>query len=1062
MDTNKGLISWFARNSVAANLLMAIILVAGVASVFTIKKQMFPEIVLEQVNIRVPYLGAAPQEVESGVIDKIEESLRGVNGIKRIRSTAVEGLATVRAEIANNYNVQEVMDEIKTQVSAISSLPEQTEKPVVYRVRFESDVMWLSLYGDATERTLKELSKDIRDELRKLPGVSKVEVVGARGYEVSIELSELKLKEYGLTFDQVVSAIRGSSVDLPGGSIKSDSGNILLRTKGQAYFLQDFEDIVLLTFADGTRLSLKDIATINDGFIEREDLSTFDGKNSVSIRVAAVGDDNTLKIAEQVKAYVERKQSQLPGSVSIAHWGDSSYYLQGRLDLMSNNLVMGAFLVLLALTLFLEFRIAFWVMVGIPVCFLGAMAMLPLPMFNVSINMISLFGFILVLGIVVDDAIIIGESAYSEIEKRGKSVDSVIAGAKKVAMPATFGVLTTIAAFVPMLMVGGAQAPIWGSIAWVVVLCLIFSLVESKLILPSHIINMDTKPWDPDRKGIFYSSGRYCSNALKAVRMKVMSGLNRFIQTWYQPFVERCIAYRYVTMAAFMAMLIMMFGVLGGGFVRWVFFPDIPSDFINANLTMQEGSSNQATVNALREAEAALVRANDKLYAQYNDSIIKHRLMFLNSDTAGQLVVELEKSEGREIDGFEIANRWRAEMPDIPGVKAFKINASTTGGAGADIALQLRGTNLDNLKLATEELKGRLAEYAGVYDIEDNLLGGNDEIVLQLKPEAHLLGLTLSDVARQVRYGFYGAEAQRVQRDGEEVKVMVRYPRTERSSVGSLENMRIRTVDGGEVPFNQVASYTMQASFSAINRVNGERAVTITAAADKSTIEPGKVVGEMRRSVIAEVTAKYEGVTGELDGASQDEMDAQVDLMKAGVFALFCIYALMAIPLKSYSQPLIIMSVIPFGLVGAVLGHMVLGLSMSIMSIFGLVALAGVVVNDSLVMVDFVNRAREEGLSIRQAVSQAGAQRFRAILLTSLTTFVGLAPIVLEKSLQAKIVVPMAVSLAFGILFATIITLVLIPALYVILEDVKNIFRSKEHKIDTRVAPQVQQEQLQK
>lgn len=348
MDTNKGLISWFARNSVAANLLMAIILVAGIASVFTIKKQMFPEILLEQVNIRVPYLGAAPQEVESGVIDKIEESLRGVNGIKRIRSTAVEGLATVRAEIANNYNVQEVMDEIKTQVSAISSLPEQTEKPVVYRVRFESDVMWLSLYGDATERTLKELSKDIRDELRKLPGVSKVEVVGARDYEVSVELSELKLKEYGLTFDQVVSAIRGSSVDLPGGSIKSDSGNILLRTKGQAYFSQDFEDIVLLTFADGTRLALKDIATINDGFIEREDLSTFDGKNSVSIRVAAVGDDNTLKIADQVKAYVERKQKQLPSSVSIAHWGDSSYYLQGRLDLMSNNLVMGAFLVLLA------------------------------------------------------------------------------------------------------------------------------------------------------------------------------------------------------------------------------------------------------------------------------------------------------------------------------------------------------------------------------------------------------------------------------------------------------------------------------------------------------------------------------------------------------------------------------------------------------------------------------------------------------------------------------------------------------------------------------------------
>ncbi len=1038
MDTTKGLIAWFGRNSVAANLLMAIILIAGVASVFTIKKQMFPEIVLEQVNIRVPYLGAAPQEVETGVIDKIEESLRGVNGIKRIRSTAAEGLATVRAEVASNYDVQEVMDEIKTQVSAISSLPEQTEKPVVYRVRFESDVLWLSLYGDASERTLKEVSKDIRDELRKLPGVSKVEVIGARGYEVAIELSELKLKEYGLTFEQVVSAIRNSSVDLPGGSIKSDSGNILLRTKGQAYFSQDFEDIVLLRFADGTRLSLKDVAVINDGFIERDSLSTFDGKNSVSIRVAAVGDDNTLKIAEQVKAYVERKQQQLPASVSIAHWGDSSYYLQGRLDLMTGNLLMGAFLVLLALTLFLEFRIAFWVMVGIPVCFLGALALLPLPMFNVSINMISLFGFILVLGIVVDDAIIIGESAYSEIEKHGKSAESVLTGAKKVAMPATFGVLTTIAAFVPMLMVGGAQAPIWGSIAWVVVLCLIFSLIESKLILPAHIIGMDTKPWDPQHPGFFYGIGRACSNGLKWLRLRTSDGLNYFIYQHYKPCVEACIRHRYTTMATFLAMLILMGGVLGGGFVRWVFFPNIPSDFINANLTMQEGSSNQATVNALREAEAALLRATTKLNAQYNDDIVKHRLMFLQSDTAGQLVVELEKSEGREIDGFEIANYWREEMPEIPGLKSFKINASTGGGGGADIALQLRGTNLDNLKLATTELKEKLAAYAGIYDIEDNLLGGNDEIVLQLKPEAYLLGLSLVDVARQVRYGFYGAAAQRMQRDGEEIKVMVRYPRQERSSVGSLENVRIRTADGSEVPFAQVATYTLQPGFSTINRVNGERAVTITAAADKNTVEPGTVVADMQRKVIPEIAAKYEGVTAELDGASQDEIDARFDLVKAAVLALFCIYALMAVPLKSYLQPAIIMSVIPFGLVGAVLGHMLLGLSMSIMSIFGLVALAGVVVNDSLIMVDFVNRAREQGISLKQAVVDAGTQRFRAILLTSLTTFVGLAPIVLERSLQAKMVVPMAVSLAFGILFATVITLILIPALYIILEDVKD------------------------
>lgn len=1035
MDTNKGIIAWFARNSVAANLLMIILLLAGLGAVLTIKKQAFPEIQLEQVNIRVPYLGAAPQEVESGVIDKIEESIRGVNGIKRIRSTAVEGLGTVVAEIASGYDIQEVMEEIKTQVNSISTLPEQTERPVVYRIRFQSNVLWLSLFGDATEQTLKELAKQIRDEIKKQPGVSKVDVVAARNYEVAVEIPEHRLREYGLTFEQVVSAIRGSSVDLPGGSIRSESGNILLRTKGQAYYQNDFDNIVLVKNADGTRLLLSDIATVTDGFIERARLATFNGQNSVSIRIDAVGEDDTLRIAETVKQYVEKKRTELPPSVSLDYWGDSSYYLQGRLDLMTDNLLMGVLLVLIALTLFLEFRIAFWVMVGIPVCFLGALAMLPLPFFDVSINMISLFGFILVLGIVVDDAIIIGESAYSEIEKRGKSTDAVIAGAKKVAMPATFGVLTTIAAFVPMLMVGGAQSAIWGSIAWVVVLCLTFSIIESKFILPAHIANMDTKPWDPDKGGI-YALGRFGSNTLKKIRGAVSRGLNNFIEQRYQPLIEKCIEFRYVTMAAFFAMLILMFGVMSAGFVRWVFFPDVPNDFMQATVQMEEGASNEATVLAIKEIEAALMRVDQQLLSEGEDMVVKHRLVFLNSDTAGQIVVELDKSEGREVDSFEIGRRWREQIPEIPGLKAFKLSNSGFGG-GADIALQLRGTNLDNLQKATAELKLALAAYEGVFDIEDNLLGGNDEIVLALKPEADLMGITLADLARQVRYGFYGAEAQRIQRNGEEIKVMVRYPREERRSIGDLENMRIRTANGGEVPFSQIATYTLQPSFSAINRVNGERAVTITAAADKARIEPGKVVAEVRRTVIKELEQKYPGVTGELDGASQDEMDAQRDLMKAAVFALFCIYALMAVPLKSYAQPLIIMSVIPFGLIGAVIGHMVLGLSMSIMSVFGLVALAGVVVNDSLIMVDFVNRARAEGVAIKQAVVQAGTQRFRAILLTSLTTFVGLAPIVLERSLQAKIVIPMAVSLAFGILFATVITLVLIPALYVMLEDVK-------------------------
>ncbi|MDP4537351.1 efflux RND transporter permease subunit [Alkalimonas collagenimarina] len=1051
MDTHKGIISWFARNSVAANLLMIILIIAGIASLMTIKKQIFPEIALDEVTIRVPYLGAAPQEVESAVIDKIEERLRAVNGIKRIRSTAVEGMGTVRAEIASSYDIQEVMDEIKTQVAAIATFPEQAERPLVYRQRFQSTVIWLSLYGDANERALKELAKDVRDELKKRYAISQVEVVGARDYELSIELSEARLREYSLTFEQVVQAIRNSSVDIPGGSIRSDAGTILLRTKGQAYRGSEFADIILLRFNDGTRLRLGDIASINDGFIERDGDATFDGYPSISIRVDAVGDDNSLQISENVKRFVDEKRSVLPEGIYLDHWGDSSYYLEGRIDLMTGNLFYGVLLVLLALTLFLEFRIAFWVMVGIPVCFLGALALMPLPMFGVSINMISLFGFILVLGIVVDDAIIIGESAFSEIEKKGKSLDSVIAGAKKVAMPATFGVLTTIAAFTPMLMVGGSMGPIWESIAWVVVLCLVFSIVESKLILPAHIANMDTKPWDPDRHGLFYASGRGASNFLRGIREAVARWLQNIIQNHYRPLIRRCIEFRYVTLAAFFAMMLVMIGLLSGGFVRWVFFPDIPSDFIQANIQMEEGTSSLQTQLALDEMEAALLRANERLKSEYNADVIQHRLVFLNSDTRGQMVLELEKSEGREIDGFEIARIWREEMPEMAGVRSFNISASTGGGGGTDIALQIRGDDLAMLEAAADELKFALSQYEGIFDIQDNLSGGNDEVVLALKPEADLLGLTLADVARQVRYGFYGAEAQRVQRDGEEVKVMVRYPKDERSSLGNLEQMRIRTADGGEVPFDMVASYQLQPAFNAINRVNGERAVTITASADKDRIEPGQVIREVRQGIMKELPRSYPGVTTALEGSSQDEVDAQKDMMKAAVLALFMIYALMAIPLKSYSQPLIIMSVIPFGLIGAVVGHMVLGLSMSIMSMFGLIALAGVVVNDSLIMVDFVNKARATGHSIRQAVEEAGTMRFRAIVLTSTTTFLGLTPIVLERSLQAQIVVPMAVSLAFGILFATIITLVLIPALYVILEDVKNLFRRKELKVDTRV-----------
>ena len=1031
IDTNKGIIAWFARNSVAANLLMAIIFIAGVFAAFSIKKQMFPDLTINTISIQVPYLGAAPQEVEEGIIDKIEESLENIEGLKKVTARAMEGMASISIDVEDNYDVQEVMDEVKVQVDSISSFPAQIERPVIYRNKITNDVMWLSVHGKVSDRTLKEFAKDVRDEIKTKKLASNIQIFGGLDYEVSIEVSEYKLQKYGLTFDQVTNAIRTSSLDLPGGSIKADRGDILLRTKSQAYRGDEFKSIPIITRDDGSRLTLEQVATVKDGFVEEEYLSDFDGSNSINIRVNAVGEESVLEIAAAVKAYVAEKKKELPESIDIDWWGDSSYYLQGRLDLMSDNLLMGALLVLVALTLFLELKVAFWVMVGIPVCFLGAIALMPLDPFNVSINMLSLFAFILVLGIVVDDAIIIGESAYTEIEHRGLSMDSVVTGAKRVAMPATFGVLTTIAAFSPMLMVSGMMGAFWGSIAWVVILTLAFSLIESKLILPAHLAKMrvKTKSEKP--------------SLLVKLRQKVNKVLQQFVQNRYKPLLELSVKHRYTTLAAFFGMFLIIIGFIGGGFVRWIFFPQIPADFLQARVVMEDGTSSAATKAAITSVQKAIEEVGLQYEQEIGENTIKHTLAFTEGPTSGTVFVELKKPEELEMDSDEVIERWREQIPQIAGLKYTDVGGAM-GFSGPDIAFQLKSNSLDDLKTATDELKQKIITFDGIEDIQDSLSGGNQEIVLQTKNAADAYGLNKLAIANQVRQGFYGEEAQRIQRDGEEIKVMVRYPKEERSSIGNLENMRIRTNDGGEVPFALVADYTLQPSYSTITRIDGVRSVSVTAKVDKRVAEPGQILQTIQEEFIPDLLAKYPNVESALDGASKDEAESLQDLAKAALFALFCIYALMAIPLKSYSQPLIIMSVIPFGLIGAIVGHMVLGMDLSILSMFGIIALAGVVVNDSLIMVDFVNRARAQGHAIKHAAIEAGTQRFRAIILTSLTTFLGLAPIIfLEKSLQAKVVIPMATSLAFGIVFATIITLILIPALYVILDDLKKLVGRK-------------------
>ncbi len=735
IDTKKGLIAWFARNSVAANLLMAIIFIAGAFAAFTIKKQMFPDLTINTISIQVPYLGAAPQEVEEGIIDKVEESLENIEGLKKVTARAMEGMASISIDVEDNYDVQEVMDEIKVQVDSISSFPAQIERPVIYRNKITNDVMWLSVHGDVSDRTLKEFAKDVRDEIKSKKLASNIQIFGGLDYEVSIEVSEYKLQKYGLSFDQVTNAIRASSLDLPGGSIKADRGDILLRTKSQAYRGDEFKSIPIITRDDGSRLTLEQVATVKDGFVEEEYLSDFDGSNSINIRVNAVGEESVLEIAAAVKAYVAEKKKQLPESIDIDWWGDSSYYLQGRLDLMSDNLLMGALLVLVALTLFLELKVAFWVMVGIPVCFLGAIALMPLDPFNVSINMLSLFAFILVLGIVVDDAIIIGESAYTEIEHRGLSMDSVVTGAKRVAMPATFGVLTTIAAFSPMLMVSGLMGAFWGSIAWVVILTLAFSLIESKLILPAHLAKMrvKTKSEKP--------------STLVKLRQKVNKVLQQFVQNRYKPLLELSVKHRYTTLAAFFGMFLIIIGFIGGGFVRWIFFPQIPADFLQARVVMEDGTSSAATKAAITSVQKAIEEVGLQYEQEIGENTIKHSLAFTEGPTSGTVFVELKKPEELEMNSDEVIERWREQIPQIAGLKYTDVGGAM-GFSGPDIAFQLKSNSLEDLKKATEELKQKIVTFDGIEDIQDSLSGGNQEIVLQTKNAADAYGLNKLAIAK--------------------------------------------------------------------------------------------------------------------------------------------------------------------------------------------------------------------------------------------------------------------------------------------------------------------------
>ena len=1049
VTNEKGIIAWFASNHVAANLLMLFIIVAGLISSFTIRKETQPEFELNMVQVEVPYLGAAPQEVEEGVVIKIEEAVQDIQDVKRIRSRAREGFGSVTIEANIDADINEVLNEVKTRVDAISTFPALTEKPVIYKQEVENPVMMIAIHGDMDDFARKAVAQEVRDELMQLPEVNKVIYFGNRPFEISVEVSEQTLRKYGLTMSEVSQAIKNSSVDLPGGTIKSDGGDILLRTKGQVSTGKEFGRLVLRTFADGTRLTLGDIATIKDGFVESDGYGRFNGRRTATLQVVAGGQQNELDTAAAVRSYLERKEAELPPGVEMDTWIDLSQYLEGRLGLMFDNMFMGALLVFIVLSLFLRMKVAFWVMVGLPVCFLGALWLMPL--WPVTINTISLFGFIIVLGIVVDDAIIIGESIYTKIRADGKTLDNVIQGAHRVAIPATFGVLTTIAAFGPMMFVGGLVGPFFEAMGFVVILCLMFSLVESKLILPAHLVQANIT--DIDEDDLFHPQRHIAfkekpGRALTKLQRHVQHGLHAVIDNHYRPALEKAIDNRGVTVAIFIAVLIITFGAMGSGLARVVVFPEMASDFIRVELEMEAGTAPAARNAAVDRIEGAILDINDEHARENPDSlpVIQYIGLFTRGEQGAVMFLEVPRDTNRPYELKELSELWRESVGEIPGLKSLEFGDASHLGGGPPLSLRLTGSNNEALEAAAKELAAELQNFEGVFDITNSSAIGGDEIKLRIKPEAEALGLTMSSLGRQVRQAFYGEEAQRIQRGKDELRVMVRYPIEERKSIADLENMRIRTPSGDEVPFSSVAEVSLGKGYSSISRLDRERTVTVSADIDEDSVEPQEIIASVSSEFIPDLLSRYPGVNFGLEGASQEQTEFLVDLGIAFIAALFLIYALIAIPLHSYSQPLVIMSVIPFGLIGATIGHIVMGKAISMFSLFGLIALAGVVVNDSLIMVDFINKARISGVPLREAVLQSGTARFRAIVLTSFTTAAGLLPILFETSSQAQFVIPTAISISFGIVFATVITLFLIPSLYMLQEDGLSMFRRMRGK----------------
>ncbi len=1056
----RGPLAWMASNSVAANLIMGLLLVGGlVFGASKVKQEVFPEFSLDMVTVRVAYPGASPAEVEQGIVEAVEEAVRGLDGVKRVTSTASEGLGSTTIELLDGVDASRVTADIKNAVDRITSFPLDAEEPLVSLLVARRQVISLVLYGDLDNHALKEVGEEARDALLARKEITQVDVSGLPPVEIDVEIPQETLRRYGLTLDGVAGAIRAASLELPGGGVKTPGGEVLVRTTERADWGEEFAELPIRAATTGTRIRVGDLGVVKDGFAETDEQALFNGQPAVRVDVYRVGDQTPIEVADAVKEVRDELQARLPPSVHVDTWQDMSQIYRGRIDLLLRNAYLGLVLVLVVLGLFLDLRLAFWVTLGIPASFAGALLLMPA--FDISLNMITLFAFIVTLGMVVDDAIVVGENVY-ELRQRGLAFkDAAVAGVRQVAGPVVFAVLTTVAAFMPMFFVPGIMGKFFEPLPAIVTFVLLISLVESLLVLPSHLAHAPRR----DKRGL-------AANIAAALRLltlplwpalwlfgKLNRGTTRLlawnIQRLYMPLAHAAVRYRYATLGLAGALFFAAVGLIAGGRIDFTFMPKIESDRVTASLLMPYGTPVQETMKVQRHMVEAARQILDELghgeevdlgmYTTVGAPVHRGGLtggsVGLRGGHQATVQVRLVPLGERTFTAREFTKRWRQAVGHPAGAEmvsfAFNIGASP----GAPVHVQLSHRDMDVLERASAFVAQELEAYGGVRDVDSGFSPGKPQLDFHLTPLGQSLGLTAQQVARQLRSAFYGAEALRQQRGRDEVRVLVRLPADERRSEHDIETLMLRTPQGGEVPLREAATAVRGRSYTSITRQGGRRIVAVTADIEQGATTADKVMAAIRKDILPALRERFPGVGVSFEGEAAERRDSMKGLAMGYLLALFLIYALLAVPFKSYLQPLVVMTAIPLGLVGALLGHYLMGFDLSLISIMGIVALSGVVVNDSLVLVDAANTLRRDlGMSAHEAVVAAGARRFRPILLTSVTTFFGLAPMIFETSVQARFLIPMAISLGYGVLFATAITLIVIPASYMVVEDVRHVF----------------------